>query len=51
MYAKKMVGEMLSDGLSGLPAKLAEAVNAAVDGVLRKGHRAKPGFSRYPVCS
>jgi hypothetical protein len=28
---------MLGDGLSGLHAKLAEAVNAAVDGVLRKG--------------
>jgi hypothetical protein len=29
---------MLGDCLSGLHAKLAEAVNAAVDGVLRKGH-------------
>lgn len=38
MYAKKIVGGMLGDCLSGLHAKLAEAVNAAVDGVLRKGH-------------
>jgi hypothetical protein len=28
---------MLGDGLSGLHAKLAEAVSAAVEGVLRKG--------------
>ena len=38
MYARKIVGGMLGDCLSGLHAKLAEAVNAAVDGVLRKGH-------------
>ena len=37
MYARKIVGGMLGDCLSGLHAKLAEAVNAAVDGVLRKG--------------